>query len=82
MCKLTFGIAYTRLPIGTAAVDSDVEVVRNRRMFGPLLWNCRCMFVCGARGSGNETDIGDSDRSPFARPRFVTPFSSAVAMMS
>ena len=38
------------------------------------------MFVCGARGRGNDTEIGDPVASPLLSPRFATPFSSVVAM--
>lgn len=39
------------------------------------------MFVCGARGSGNDTDIGEAEVSPLLKSRLATPFSSVVAML-
>jgi hypothetical protein len=61
---LTFGIAYTKEPSGAEEADSGVAVVRKSSRFGPLSVSWRCMFVCGAFGSGKETSIGACDASP------------------
>lgn len=63
----TFGIAYTKDPSAAEEVlDSAVVLVRNTTMLGPLLVNERWIFVCGARGSGNETSFGVAwDATPF-----------------
>lgn len=39
------------------------------------------MFVCGARGKGKETDIGEPEALPFARPGFPIPLSRVAAML-
>ena len=57
----TFGMAYTKDPRGAEDVDSEVAVVRKRTRFGPLFVSCRCMFVAGALGRGNETSMGAFD---------------------
>lgn len=38
------------------------------------------MFVCGARGRGNETDKGMEDASPFVKPSCSILFWRSVAM--
>jgi hypothetical protein len=72
----TFGMAYTKLPIGEEVADSPEDVVRKSRIFGPLSRSWRWMFVCGARGRGNEISIGLFDTIPS-----VFPFAGAVVAM-
>ena len=77
----TFGIAYTNEPRGTEDVESDVDVVRNSVMFGPLSRSWRYTSVCGAFGKGKETSLGVCDMSPFVREVAIVLCESGVLVI-
>ena len=77
----TFGIAYTSEPSGTEDAASDVDVVRNSVIFGPLSWSRTLISVRGAFGRGTETSIGACDASPFVVEAAIVSCWCSVLMV-